>query len=192
MPFRIYVNYSWELYSDLAMSGFCLIFPSVSSRISVTVGCSTSFCRVNHCVGCCISFTIAVWWKVSFLAGTLRKDSRPLLRTSSPFKKRTAQRLSTTYYSASDVPVSVLRFFFLLWIILVYPTGSTLGIVCTWNGHSVEALPCEFAAILVSSCCKTSIKQSLLLIGSLSKQLCEMWSCSSWRAACLLFFGLSS
>lgn len=191
MPFRTYVNYSWELYSDLAMSGFCLIFPSVSCRISVTVGCSTSFCRVNHCGGCCVSFTIAVWWKVSFLAGTLRKDSRPLVRTSSPFKERTAQRLSTTTQPPMYLCQSYVSFF-LLWIILVYPTGSTLGIVCTWDGHSVEALPCEFAAILVSSCCKTSIKQSLLLIGSLSKQLCEMWSCSSWRAACLLFFGLSS
>ena len=184
MPFRTYVNYSWELYSDLAMSGFCLIFPSVSCRISVTVGCSTSFCRVNHCVGYCVSFTIAVWWKVSFLAGTLRKDSRPLLRTSSPFKKRTAQRLRCTCVS--------LTFLFSIVNCTCISNWEHFR-HCVYMGCSFcGSLACELAAILVSSRCKTSIKQSLLLIGSLSKQLCEMCSCSSSRAACLLLFGLSS
>lgn len=173
------------------MSGFCLIFPSVSCIISVTVGCSTSFCGVNHCGGVLLIIHYSSVMKGIFSCWTLRKDGLKALTTNILSLQKGNCSETQYYYSASDVPVSVLRFFFLLWIILVYPTGSTLGIVCTWDGHSVEALPCEFAAILVSSCCKTSIKQSLLLIGSLSKQLCEMCSCSSWKAACLLF-GLSS
>ena len=88
-------NYSWELYSDLALSGFCLI-----SRL-FHVGCGSlldvpaPFAGCATVVVCCFSFTVAVWWKVSFLVVTSRKDSRALLRTSSPFKKGNAQRLST-------------------------------------------------------------------------------------------------
>lgn len=93
----------------MALSGFCLIFPSVSCRMSVTVGCSTTLCRVSHCGGVLLLIHCCRVMKGVFPCFDCGKDSRALLRSSSPFKKGNAQRLSTTQ---PNVPVSILTFLF--------------------------------------------------------------------------------
>lgn len=145
----------WITVESCILTWLCQAFVS-SSRL-FHVGCQSlldvppPFAGWATVVVCCFSFTVAVWWKVSFLVLTVERTRG--LYCDHPLPSKREMLRDSVLLSLQCTCVNLNVSFFLLWIILVYPTGSTLGIMCTmgWSfcGSLALWICCYFSFLLL-------------------------------------------
>lgn len=92
--------------------------------MSVTVGCPTTLCGVSHCGGVLLLIHCCRVMKGVFPCFDCGKDSRALLRTSSPFKKGNAQRLLSLLLSLQCTCVNLTFLFFYCELYLYIQLGA--------------------------------------------------------------------